>query len=135
MNLTDREKEQLKALIEAGQPLPPRYKAVLFDQPHEAELIWPGKTQEVTNVVLPFQSIEQIDEPRVGTQAGTTDLFALIRAPAVKPAAGPTNSSGATTSLSSRRLRTARCAARSSRRRPQARLHRPAVRCRRGSLV
>ena len=77
MNLTDREKEQLKALIEAGQPLPPRYKAVLFDQPHEAELIWPGKTQEVTNVVLPFQSIEQIDEPRVGTQAGTTDLFAF----------------------------------------------------------
>ena len=77
MSLTDREKEQLKALIDAGQPLPPRYKAVLFDQPHEAELIWPGKTQEVTNVVLPFQSIEQIDEPRVGTQAGTTDLFAF----------------------------------------------------------
>jgi adenine-specific DNA-methyltransferase len=31
---------------------------VLFEQPHEAELIWPGKTNEVTNVVLPFQSIE-----------------------------------------------------------------------------
>jgi DNA modification methylase len=77
MTLTDREKEQLKAMIDAGQPLPPRYKAVLFDQPHEAELIWPGKTQAVTNVVLPFQSIEQIDEPRAGTQAGTTDLFAL----------------------------------------------------------
>jgi len=77
MTLTDREKEQLKAMIDAGQPLPPRYKAVLFDQPHEAELIWPGKTQAVTNVVLPFQSIEQIDEPRAGTQAGTTDLFAF----------------------------------------------------------
>lgn len=77
MNLTDREKEQLKAMIDAGQPLPPRFKAVLFDQPHEAELIWPGKTHEVTNVVLPFQSIEQIDEPRAGTQAGTTDLFAF----------------------------------------------------------
>ena len=77
MNLTDREKEQLKAMIDSGQPLPPRYKAVLFDQPHEAELIWPGKTHEVTNVVLPFQSIEQIDEPRAGTQAGTTDLFAF----------------------------------------------------------
>jgi adenine-specific DNA-methyltransferase len=69
MNLNDREKEQLKALIDAGQSLPPRYKAVLFDQPHDAELIWPGKTQEVTNVALPFQSIEQIDEPRAGTQA------------------------------------------------------------------
>ena len=77
MNLTDREKEQLKAMIDAGQPLPPRFKAVLFEQPHEAELIWPGKTHEVTNVVLPFQSIEQIDEPRAGTQAGTTDLFAF----------------------------------------------------------
>jgi hypothetical protein len=54
----------LKAKIDAGQALPPRYKAVLFHQPHEAELIWPGKTHEVTNVVLPFQSIEQIDEPR-----------------------------------------------------------------------
>ncbi|ABS65803.1 DNA methylase N-4/N-6 domain protein [Xanthobacter versatilis] len=80
MSLTDREKEQLKAMIDAGQPLPPRYKAVLFDQPHEAELIWPGKTSEVTNVVLPFQSIEQIDEPRAGTQAGTTDLFAFDQA-------------------------------------------------------
>ncbi len=77
MTLSDREKEQLKALIDAGQPLPPRYKAVLFDQPREAELIWPGKTHEVTNVVLPFQSIEQIDEPRAGTQAGTPDLFAF----------------------------------------------------------
>ena len=77
MNLADREKEQLKAMIDAGQPLPPRFKAVLFDQPHEAELIWPGKTHEVTNVALPFQSIEQIDEPRAGTAGGTPDLFAL----------------------------------------------------------
>jgi len=54
MNLTDREKEQLKSMIDAGQPLPPRLKAVLFDQPHEAELIWPGKTHDVTTVALPF---------------------------------------------------------------------------------
>ena len=80
MNLTDREKEQLKAMIDAGQPLPPRFKAVLFDQPHEAELIWPGKTSDITNVVLPFQSIEQIDEPRAGTHSGTTDLFAFDHA-------------------------------------------------------
>ena len=70
MQLTDREKEQLKAMIDAGQKLPARYKAVLFEQPHEAELIWPGKTREVTNVVLPFQTIEQIDEPRAGTPKG-----------------------------------------------------------------
>lgn len=62
MQLMDREKEQLKGMIDAGQKLPARNKAVLFEQPHEAELIWPGKTHEVTNVVLPFQTIEQIDE-------------------------------------------------------------------------
>lgn len=67
MDLTDREKEQIKAMIDSGQKLPARYKAILFDQPNEVELIWPGKTNEVTNVVLPFQIIEQIDEPRAGT--------------------------------------------------------------------
>jgi adenine-specific DNA-methyltransferase len=77
MNLTDREKEQLKAMIDAGEPLPPRYRAVLFAEPHEAELIWPGKTAEVTNVVLPFQSIEQIDEPRAESSGQVADLFAL----------------------------------------------------------
>ena len=64
-------------MIDAGQPLPPRYKPVLFAQPHEAELIWPGKTAEVTNVVLPFQSIEQIDEPRAETSGQVADLFAF----------------------------------------------------------
>ena len=70
MSLTDREKEQLKAMIDAGEPLPPKYRAVLFADPHETELIWPGKTSEVTSVVLPFQSIEQIDEPRAETNCG-----------------------------------------------------------------
>jgi adenine-specific DNA-methyltransferase len=64
MSLTEREKEHIKALIDAGEPLPARYRATLFAQPHEAELIWPGKTNEVTNIVLPFHVIEQIDEPR-----------------------------------------------------------------------
>ena len=91
MPLTDREKEQLKAMIDAGQPLPPRSQAVLFDQPHEAELIWPGKTAEVTNVVLPFQSIEQIDEPRAETSGQVADLFAFDTRQAVNRAAGPTS--------------------------------------------
>lgn len=30
----------------------------------EVELVWNGKTSEVTNIVLPFQVIEQVDEPR-----------------------------------------------------------------------
>ena len=28
------------------------------------ELVWNGKTSEVSNIVLPFQIIEQVDEPR-----------------------------------------------------------------------
>ena len=68
MNLTDREKEMLKGMIDRGEPLPPRYRLSLFADAPEVELIWQGKTSEVTNVVLPFQSIEQIDEPR--TEAG-----------------------------------------------------------------
>ena len=76
LSLSEREKQQIKAMLDAGQPLPPRYCAVLFADPPEAELIWPGKTSEVANVVLPFQTIEQIDEPRA--EAGTrhvADLF------------------------------------------------------------
>ncbi|MEK7685770.1 MAG: hypothetical protein AAB466_10140 [Verrucomicrobiota bacterium] len=64
MHLTDREKEELKRLIDAGEPLPAKYKLRLFADAPEVELLWQGKTSEVTSVVLPFQSIEQIDEPR-----------------------------------------------------------------------
>jgi glycosyltransferase involved in cell wall biosynthesis len=37
MTLTDQAKERLKAMIDAGQPLPPRYKPVLFDRPRDPE--------------------------------------------------------------------------------------------------
>ena len=80
MHLTDAEKAEIKALIDKGEPLPDKYRFALFKEPNEAELIWPGKTHEVTNVVLPFQSIEQIDEPRAETAATGADLFTLDRA-------------------------------------------------------
>jgi len=64
MHLTDREKEELKRLLDAGELLPAKYKLRLFADAPEVELMWQGKTSEVTSVVLPFQSIEQIDEPR-----------------------------------------------------------------------
>ena len=62
--LTEQEKAHLKSLIDRGEPLPAKYRGLLFDDVPEMELVWPGKTRDVTNVVLPFQSIEQIDEPR-----------------------------------------------------------------------
>jgi hypothetical protein len=77
MNLTDRDKQIIKEHIDRGEPLPPKYKVMLFADAPEVELIWQGKTSEVTSVVLPFQSIEQIDEPRAETLSGKTlDLFA-----------------------------------------------------------
>ena len=64
MKLTENEKRDAIKLIEAGKPLPDKYRFLLFDDDREVELIWNGKTAEVCNVVLPFQIIEQVDEPR-----------------------------------------------------------------------
>jgi len=78
MKLTDNEKREILKLIEAEKPLPDKYRFLLFDDKREVELIWNGKTNEVTNIVLPFQVIEQIDEPRAEKQADTgvqSDLF------------------------------------------------------------
>jgi len=64
MNLTDNEKRDAVKLIEAGKPLPDKYRFLLFEDDREVELIWNSKTVEVTNVVLPFQIIGQVYEPR-----------------------------------------------------------------------
>ncbi|MDO8512419.1 MAG: site-specific DNA-methyltransferase [bacterium] len=64
MKLSDIEKRDVIKYLEAGKPLPEKYRFLLFDDDREVELVWNGKTNEVTNVVLPFQVIEQIDEPR-----------------------------------------------------------------------
>lgn len=64
MKLTDNEKREIQKLIEADKPLPDKYRFMLFDDKREVELVWNGKTSEVTNIVLPFQMIEQVDEPR-----------------------------------------------------------------------
>jgi adenine-specific DNA-methyltransferase len=80
--LTDRDKELIKRCIDRGEPLPSRYKLMLFADAPEVELVWQGKSSEVTNVVLPFQSIEQIDEPRqergkMEQVGGSAGLFAV----------------------------------------------------------
>ncbi len=79
MNLTDREKEQIKAMIDRGEKLPAKYKSLLFADAPEVELVWQGKTGEITGVVLPFQSIEQIDEPRDQAGQQVANLFAADR--------------------------------------------------------
>lgn len=77
MDLSDDDKALIADHIARGEPLPDRFRWLLFAEPREAELIWPGKTSEVTNVVLPFQSIEQIDEPRAEAGAQVADLFSM----------------------------------------------------------
>jgi hypothetical protein len=51
--------------------LPDHYRFLLFDDKREVELVWNGKTNEVCNIVLPFQVIEQVDEPRAEKPADT----------------------------------------------------------------
>ncbi len=64
MKLSDNEKRDAIKLIQENKPLPEKYRFLLFDDDREVELVWNGKTQEVCNLVLPFQTIEHIDEPR-----------------------------------------------------------------------
>ena len=75
-DLSDQERDEIIEAIRSGRSLPARYRASLFEDAQETELIWPGKTTEVERVVLPFQSIEHIDEPRSGT-VNQPDLFSF----------------------------------------------------------
>lgn len=62
--LSDAEKSLLIKLIEADKPLPEKYRFLLFADKREVELVWNGKTREVCTAILPFQTLEHIDEPR-----------------------------------------------------------------------
>ena len=64
LQLTDAEKRDIVRYIEEGKELPEKYRFLLFENKRQVELLWNGKSDEVTNVVLPFQVIEQVDEPR-----------------------------------------------------------------------
>lgn len=77
INLTENERRDIIDLIDEGKALPDEYRFKLFDNNQKVELLWEGKTNEKSNVCLPFQTIECIDEPR---KTGTTsfkqsDLF------------------------------------------------------------
>ena len=71
--LSDAEKRDLIKLIEQGKPLPEKYRFLLFEDKREVELVWNGKTREVCTAILPFQTLEHIDEPR--KERGTAGEF------------------------------------------------------------
>lgn len=64
MKLADNEIRDITQHLEVGKSLPEKYRFLLFEDKKEVELVWNGKSGEVSNVVLPFQVIEQVDEPR-----------------------------------------------------------------------
>ena len=75
-DLSDADKRDLVALIQAGKPLPERYRFILSADKREVELVWSGKSREVCTTVLPFQTLEHIDEPRrEARQDDQGDLF------------------------------------------------------------
>ncbi|MBE3039741.1 MAG: site-specific DNA-methyltransferase, partial [Chloroflexi bacterium] len=67
--LTVQEQQEISRYIEADKPLPEKFRFLLFEGKREVELVWNGKSSEVCNIVLPFQVIEQVDEPRVEKQS------------------------------------------------------------------
>ena len=75
--LTKQEQQEIIRFIEADKPLPDEYRFLLFEDKREVELVWNGKTSEICNVVLPFQVIEQVDEPRA-EKPGDTSLQGLL---------------------------------------------------------
>jgi DNA modification methylase len=75
-DLSQQERELIANLIKEGKPVPARYIPSISDSPLKTELIWPGKSTFYDSTVLPFQSIEHIDEPRKGTSQ-QFDLFSM----------------------------------------------------------
>jgi hypothetical protein len=47
-DLNDAEKHDLTQLIQAGKPLPEKYRFNLFEDQREVELVWNGKSQPQT---------------------------------------------------------------------------------------
>ena len=74
-NLTAAEKQDIYRYLDANKPLPDKYRFLLFEDKREVELVWNGKSGEVCNVVLPFQVIEQVDEPRAEKVKEQPTLF------------------------------------------------------------
>jgi uncharacterized protein YifN (PemK superfamily) len=64
--LTEQERQEVVRYLEADK--------------REVELVWNGKTNEVCTIVLPFQTIEQVDKPRAEKAADTALQMGLFDA-------------------------------------------------------
>ncbi|WP_068240494.1 site-specific DNA-methyltransferase [Hydrotalea flava] len=77
MNLNDTDKNRIIELIKAGEKLPKEFIYKLFADEEDVFLFWNGRKEEVTNIALPFHSIEHIDEPRKEAKK-QGDMFELF---------------------------------------------------------
>ena len=80
LKLSEQEKQDIIRYLEADRPLPDKYRFLLFEDKREVELVWNGKSNDVCNVVLPFQIIEHVDEPRAEKPEDTSAQGALFDA-------------------------------------------------------
>lgn len=80
LKLTEQEKQEIIRYLESDRELPEKYRFLLFEDKREVELVWNGKTNEVCNIVLPFQVIEQVDEPRAEKPEDTKTQLGLFDA-------------------------------------------------------
>ncbi len=87
--LTEQERQEVVRYLEADKPLPDRYRFLLFEEKREVELVWNGKTSEVCNIVLPFQVIEQVDEPRAESATPSPVSHDAKRSAADAPRSAP----------------------------------------------
>jgi len=62
--LSTEEQKQVLELIKAGKVIPKELLYKMAPDEEDVFLFWNGRNEDVTNAVLPFHSIELIDEPR-----------------------------------------------------------------------
>ena len=75
--MTEQDKNDLIERIKAGQKLPKEFIYKLFADEEDVFLFWNGRKEDVTNIALPFHSIEHIDEPRKEAMK-TGDMFSMF---------------------------------------------------------
>jgi adenine-specific DNA-methyltransferase len=75
MNLNDIDKNKIIELIKAGEKLPKEFIYKLFADEEDVFLFWNGRKEDITNIALPFHSIEHIDEPRKEKDKTQSSMF------------------------------------------------------------
>ncbi|MGI9347927.1 MAG: site-specific DNA-methyltransferase, partial [Gammaproteobacteria bacterium] len=75
MPLTDEQIRDIIERLESRRILPDEYRFLLFGDKRDVELLWRGKTNQLANIPLPFQTIEQVDEPRAETTNPPMDML------------------------------------------------------------